>query len=40
MTKEQEKQMDPQDYFSYIKGMKEKMTDEFLDNLYKIITKN
>ena len=39
MTTEQEKQMDPQDYFSYIKGMKEKMTDEFLDNLYKIITK-
>ena len=39
MTNEQEKQMDPQDYFSYIKGMKEKMTDEFLDNLYKIITK-
>ena len=39
MTTDQENQMDPQDYFSYIKGMKEKMTDEFLDNLYKIITK-
>ena len=25
MTNGQEKQMDPQDYFSYIKGMKEKM---------------
>ena len=39
MTKEQEKQMDPQDYFEYVKSMKEKMTDEFLDNLYKIIMK-
>ena len=34
MTNEQEKQMDPQDYFEYVKSMKEKMTDEFLDNLY------
>ena len=39
MTNEQEKQMDPQDYFEYVKSMKEKMTDEFLDNLYKIIMK-
>ena len=39
MTKEQEKQMDPQDYFEYVKSMKEKMTDEILDNLYKIIMK-
>ena len=38
-VKEQEKQMDPQDYFSYIKSMKETMTDEFLDNLHKVITK-
>lgn len=38
-VKETEKQLDPQDYFEYIKGMKEKMTDEFLDNLHKIITK-
>ena len=39
MTEEQEKQMDPQDYFSYIKSMKEEMTDDFLDNLHKVITK-
>ena len=39
MTNEQEKQMDPQDYFEYVKSMKEQMTDEFLDNLYKIIMK-
>ena len=38
-VKEQEKQMDPQDYFDYIKSMKETMTDEFLDNLHKVITK-
>ena len=30
---------DPQDYFEYVKSMKEKMTNEFLDNLYKIIMK-
>lgn len=39
MTEEVKEQMDPQDYFEYVKSMKEKMTDEFLDNLYKIIMK-
>ena len=40
-TKEEPKevQLDPQDYFDYIKSMKETMTDEFLDNLHKVITK-
>lgn len=39
MTEEVKEQMDPQDYFEYVKSMKEKMTDEFLDNLHKIIMK-
>lgn len=30
---------DPQTYFDYVKGMKETMTDEILENLHKIITK-
>lgn len=37
--KEQEKQMDPQDYFDYVKQTKKEMTDEFLDNLHNIVTK-
>lgn len=34
-----EKEMDPQDYFDYVKSMKEQMTDEFLDNLHQVIMK-
>lgn len=36
---ENNKELDAQDYFSYVKNMKEKMTDEFLDNLHKVVTK-
>ena len=33
------KAMDPQDYFAYVKDTKREMTDEFLDSLHSVVTK-
>ena len=36
---EETKELDPQDYFEYVKSMKDHMTDDFLVKLHKVIMK-